>query len=54
VTLVAVPDRRFLLDELIRAKLHHANETGSCYLPATCSAASSMPVTSRVTLRATD
>jgi hypothetical protein len=30
----AVVDNRIRLDDLIRAKKRHANETGSCYLPA--------------------
>ena len=32
--LYAVLDNRVRLDDLIRAKKRHANETGSCYLPA--------------------
>lgn len=32
--LYAVFDNRVRLDDLIRAKKRHANETGSCYLPA--------------------
>lgn len=32
--LFAVFDNRVRLDDLIRAKKRHANETGSCYLPA--------------------
>ncbi len=33
--LYVVFDNRVRLDDLIRAKKRHANETGSCYLPAT-------------------
>jgi hypothetical protein len=32
--LYAVLDNRVRMDDLIRAKKRHANETGSCYLPA--------------------
>lgn len=32
--LYAIFDNRVRLDDLIRAKKRHANETGSCYLPA--------------------
>ncbi|MER7557340.1 restriction endonuclease [Nocardioides sp. NPDC126508] len=32
--LYAVLDGRIRLDDLMRAKLRHANETGSCFLPA--------------------
>ncbi|WP_139025130.1 restriction endonuclease [Paenarthrobacter nitroguajacolicus] len=33
VDLFAVLDGRFRLDDLLRAKKRHANETGSCFLP---------------------
>lgn len=33
VDLMAVLDGRFRLDDLLRAKKRHANETGSCFLP---------------------
>lgn len=33
VDLYAVLDDRFRLDDLLRAKKRHANETGSCFLP---------------------
>ena len=33
--LYVVLDNRVRFDDLIRAKKRHANETGSCYLPAT-------------------
>jgi hypothetical protein len=32
--LYAVLDNRVRLDDLLRAKKRHANDTGSCYLPA--------------------
>lgn len=33
VDLITVLDGRFRLDDLLRAKKRHANETGSCYFP---------------------
>jgi hypothetical protein len=33
VDLITVLDGRFRLDDLLRAKKRHANETGSCFLP---------------------
>lgn len=34
IDLMAVPDERVRLDDLLRQKKRHMNKTGSCYYPA--------------------